>query len=379
MKHLKVRVVLEIITVLLCMSIFSPMVVVGNAYDKSGVTEDILNGIISSLGSGDASGNSGDIKLPSLPGNSEGNNSNNNNDNTNSPSSVSTVPSSKVTGLKIVSTTVDSISFSWTKASDANWYVISYWPTGSASSAAVLMNVGDVNQYTLTNLSQNEYVIYVMPARKLDNGEVKYSTILNYTSVRCCPTAKKPTGFSLSNIGVGYCSFAISGLGNSDTSFYDSEVILYDYSGKKLGTYYGEPTGISITDTRIKKNRFYSAKVRGYYELADGTRIAGQWSKIKYFATSLKKVSGNAKGKKISLNWSKVSGAKKYEIYVRSSSASNYKKVKTTKHTSCTISKYGKKSFKKGTTYYIKVIASMKKSNTTYKCKSDVYRVRIPK
>ncbi len=287
-------------------------------------------------------------------------------------------PTTKVTNLKMSATTIDSVTLSWTKVTEANWYVISYWPSGSASSSVVLENVGDVDNFKIAGLSQCEYVFYVIPAKRLEDGSLKYNTLI-HTSIKCAPTAKRPTGISVTNVMTGNCSLVINGLGNSETSFYQSEAYLYNANGKKLGSYTGGPTGLSISDTRIKKNNFYSVKVRGYYRLPDGTRINGEWGKLKYFGTSLKSVKGKVTGKKnISLNWSKVKGAGYYIVYARKTSGSNFIKVAKVKKTKVTLKKIGKKTFKKGCTYNIKVVANMKKGAAVYKCKSDTYKIRIP-
>ena len=279
----------------------------------------------------------------------------------------------------MTATTVDSITLSWAKCSDANWYVIRYWQTGARSTEHTIKTVGNVDTYTVTGLAQAEYVFYVIAANRQDDGELKCSPL--FVPFWAAPIAKKPTGISLSNAGLSYASFAVAGLGNSDTSFYDTEAELYNASGRKLGTYTGNPDAITITDTRIKKNQFYKVRVRGTYTLADGTRQAGEWSSYKYFSVGLKNVTGSAKKTSISLSWSKVKGATSYAIYLKKSGADSYKKVKTVKakSQSAKITKYGKKKLKKNTMYYVKVVAIYKKGNSTYKCKSQVYKVKTKK
>ncbi len=322
--------------------------------DATDIIKDLINGVVSGNGTSN---------------NTSGNDSN-----------ALGIPSGKVTNLHMTATTVDSITLSWAKCSDANWYVIRYWQTGARSSEHTIKTVGNVDTYTVTGLAQAEYVFYVTAANRQDDGELKYNP-LSVVSFRAAPIAKKPTGISLSNAGLSYASFAVAGLGNSDTSFYDTEAELYNASGRKLGTYTGNPDAITITDTRIKKNQFYKVRVRGTYTLADGTRQAGEWSSYKYFSVGLKNVTGSAKKTSISLSWSKVKGATSYAIYLKKSGADSYKKVKTVKakNQSAKITKYGKKKLKKNTMYYVKVVAIYKKGNSTYKCKSQVYKVKTKK
>lgn len=352
-----------------------PPVTSGDAAD---IIKDWVNGAASGNGtSNNKPGNTSDVIKDLINGVVSGNGTSNN---TSGNANTLGIPSGKVTNLHMTATTVDSITLSWAKCSDANWYVIRYWQTGARSTEHTIKTVGNVDTYTVTGLAQAEYVFYVTAANRQDDGELKYNP-LSVVSFRAAPIAKKPTGISLSNAGLSYASFAVAGLGNSDTSFYDTEAELYNASGRKLGTYTGNPDAITITDTRIKKNQFYKVRVRGTYTLADGTRQAGEWSSYKYFSVGLKNVTGSAKKTSISLSWSKVKGATSYAIYLKKSGADSYKKVKTVKakSQSVKITKYGKKKLKKNTMYYVKVVAIYKKGNSTYKCKSQVYKVKTKK
>ena len=353
-----------------------PPVTSGDAAD---IIKDWVNGAVSGNGtSNNTPGNTSDVIKDLINGVVSGNGTSNNT--SGNDSNALGIPSGKVTNLHMPATTVDSITLSWAKCSDANWYVIRYWQTGARSTEHMIKTVGNVDTYTVTGLAQAEYVFYVTAANRQDDGELKYNP-LSVVSFRAAPIAKKPTGISLSNAGLSYASFAVAGLGNSDTSFYDTEAELYNASGRKLGTYTGNPDAITITDTRIKKNQFYKVRVRGTYTLADGTRQAGEWSSYKYFSVGLKNVTGSAKKTSISLSWSKVKGATSYAIYLKKSGADSYKKVKTVKakSQSAKITKYGKKKLKKNTMYYVKVVAIYKKGNSTYKCKSQVYKVKTKK
>ena len=346
--------------------------------DAADMIKDWVNGAVSGNGtSNNTPGNASDVIKDLINGVASGNGTSNN---TSGNANTLGIPSGKVTNLHMTATTVDSIMLSWAKCSDANWYVIRYWQTGARSTEHMIKTVGNVDTYTVTGLAQAEYVFYVIAANRQDDGELKYNP-LSAVSFRAAPIAKKPTGISLSNAGLSYASFAVAGLGNSDTSFYDTEAELYNASGRKLGTYTGNPDAITITDTRIKKNQFYKVRVRGTYTLADGTRQAGEWSSYKYFSVGLKNVTGSAKKTSISLSWSKVKGATSYAIYLKKSGADSYKKVKTVKakKQSAKITKYGKKKLKTNTMYYVKVVAIYKKGNSTYKCKSQIYKVKTKK
>lgn len=118
-----------------------------------------------------------------------------------------------------------------------------------------------------------------------------------------------------------------------------NETKFYSY----LGTY--------TNSKKIKAGTFYSARVRSYVTLA-GTKqkVYSPWSTVITFGTSPKKITAKQSGSGIKINWSKVSGASAYEIYVSTSyDTKTFTKVDTvkSKNTSYTLKKFKKKKLKK--------------------------------
>ena len=86
------------------------------------------------------------------------------------------------------------------------------------------------------------------------------------------------------------------------------------------------------------------------------------------------KITAKQSGSGIKINWSKVSGASAYEIYVSTSyDTKTFTKVNTvkSKNTSYTLKKFKKKKLKKNTMYYISVkpVCKVGKKN----CSTTVY------
>ena len=65
-------------------------------------------------------------------------------------------------------------------------------------------------------------------------------------------------------------------------------------------------------------------------------------------------------------SWNKVSGAKKYVVYMSDKKGSGHKKIKTTKKRTIKISKFKKKGLKKGKSYYVYVSAVRNIGGHTY-------------
>lgn len=78
----------------------------------------------------------------------------------------------------------------------------------------------------------------------------------------------------------------------------------------------------------------YSLRMRAFKTADDGSRIFGQYSKIKKLTTAPVKVKGvkaRISGTKINLSWKKVKNAKGYQIYAGKKKNGKYSLVKTLK------------------------------------------------
>ena len=127
-------------------------------------------------------------------------------------------------------------------------------------------------------------------------------------------------------------------------------------NGKK--TYFRATSTSSYTYVKpFPRGIFVKARVRAYVTVGNKVYY-GAWSPYTYHASS-KKVTAkrSSNGKKIYLKWKKVSGASGYQVYVSTKSNGGFKKVKSlsSKKSSYTITKCGKKKLKKGKRYYIQL------------------------
>ena len=91
-----------------------------------------------------------------------------------------------------------------------------------------------------------------------------------------------------------------------------------------------------------------------------------EWSDWTYFTNSPRKFYVKSTKKGVKLKWKKCAGATSYTIYASTKEKSGFKKVGTTKKTSISLKKFGKKKFKKGKKYYFYVLSNYKKDNVTY-------------
>ena len=118
-------------------------------------------------------------------------------------------------------------------------------------------------------------------------------------------------------------------------------------------------TGTSYTVKNLKAGTSYKFAVKAYTKDGDETLWAAS---SKTITTATKPVTpivkATAGSGKVTLSWSKVSGATGYVIYMQNTSG-DYEKLGSTKSTS-----YTKKSLKKGKTYKFRVKAYKKVGDT---------------
>ena len=123
----------------------------------------------------------------------------------------------------------------------------------------------------------------------------------------------------------------------------------------------GTTEELNFRDTTASTGKKYYYKVKAVCE----SGASSSYSSVKngYSKCAAPEVEITLSGKKPKLTWSKVSGAKKYEVYRATSKSGSYKKIKTTSSTMFTDS-----SAKKGKTYYykVKVVASTSSANSDY-------------
>ena len=279
-------------------------------------------------------------------------------------------PDQAVTDFAIRASTVDSVTLSWTKASDAETYYISYWESGKPGTSADREDIGNVSECKITNLKQSKYIFQIQPANKLRTGIPLKGAI---TKAEGAPDAAMPAAVKKNHVKAGYCSLMISGL----SDFYHSEAEIYDASGNLLESSEGDAAGVVIEDDGIKKNGFYAVRVRGFYDQTGGYRSYGDWTEKYYLATPFQAAKLSQKNKKVIAKWAEVQGAESYTISISKSASGGFIKAAETGKTSAAISKYNGANLKAGKTYYLKVTAKMTAENETYTVSSTVVKIKI--
>lgn len=128
---------------------------------------------------------------------------------------------------------------------------------------------------------------------------------------------------------------------------------------KASGTLSGYSSSFSVS--KISNEVIYSGQIRAFSTI-NGIKYYGDWSDTSYFFTQPRVTKAKVNGSKLTVKWKKVGGATGYDVYVSTKKTSGYKKVKSvsSKKTSVTVSKLGKKKFSKKKKYYVYVVTKKK-------------------
>jgi len=156
---------------------------------------------------------------------------------------------------------------------------------------------------------------------------------------------------------------------------YEFEYANYKGKGKKVidtGTGYGNNDATISAPKRI----FYKVRARSYVKCGS-KKFVSDWSPYTYVCKDLAyenvklKAVSTTKKRRIRVSWDKVTGAKKYIVYMAKGTNAGYKKIKTTKKRSIIVSKFKKKKLALNTEYYFKVVAVGKVGKKKVKSPSD--------
>lgn len=262
---------------------------------------------------------------------------------------VCTTPT-EPTELKQTAATKNSVTLSWKKVKGATSYEIyrlnnSYnWDKIATSSK---------NSVTIKGLKKSNSDKYTVAAVKNVQG-------YNAVGEKCDGIAAKTIPSKVKNIDMTYfwgslkeCQYGWTTVNGADGYQYE----VRKATGKKV--YDRKTTTSSYVDFKpYPQGTFIKARVRAYITV-NGKKLYGSWSDYTYSGISKSAtVKRSRNGKKIYLNWKKVSGATEYRIYISTKSDKGFKKVATLsskKAAKYTITKYNKKNLKKNTTYYVQV------------------------
>lgn len=277
---------------------------------------------------------------------------------------VVTAPSAKPENLKHTGSTETSISLSWSPVAGANCYEVRY--KDSSAGDDIIVPVTDT-KVTLGKLGKNsEYEVDVRPVRKSGAG---FSAVgSDYAHLYGVPVlpgkANKPS-----------CEYYWQNLGEIRADFesmkcsdgFQWEVwTAYQPKDKKIKAKDQGSNAAFISYKGFKKYSFFKIRVRAYCITGDGKKLPGKWSDWDYFCPQPEIIKLKSAKSGISLKWSTIKGADRYEVYASTKQKSGFKKCATTKKTSLTVKKFGKTSFKKGKTYYFYVDAYNKAGRKMY-------------
>ena len=250
----------------------------------------------------------------------------------------------KLTNLKATKVTLKYVSVKWNKAENATNYKIEYRKAGKNYKFKTLKTIKGTGA-TVPKLSANTlYYIKVTPFATKDskiyygsNAIIKVATAT--TSINGLKVTNNGKAISIkwnrNKNATGYKVYRL----NSKKKYVQVKIIK---DNKKT----------AFKDTKVKSGKIYYYKVKAYRTYNGYGTVLSDYSKQVFspcglYATTVKTKSFSGK---ITVSWSKVSGASGYKVYQSKSKNKGYKCVaKTTKRS------YTTKKLPKNKTYYFKV------------------------
>ncbi|MCR5628659.1 fibronectin type III domain-containing protein [Eubacterium sp.] len=268
-------------------------------------------------------------------------------------------------GAKVSETgcTVGTASLKWDESSGATSYevisnnVVLATPTGTE---------------TTINISAST-TVKIYPVRKASTTDFVAKSS-NYIS-----TDVKPAPGKISKVkydGTNYSGINIKWDSIQGADGYEMQYCTYKGKGKTIvdRTNWNNYTYASISKP---KRILYRVKARAYVKIA-GQKFYGEWSPEKYVCKDLNyedvklKSASTRKSNRISVSWNKMSGAKKYVVYMAKDNAAGFKKIKTTKKRAIVVTKFKGRKLSTNTSYYFRVIAVGKAGKKKFKTPKDL-------
>lgn len=276
---------------------------------------------------------------------------------------VVTAPVEKITGLKQTKAENKKVTFSWKPVKTANAYYVVYGKNANSAKEVLTTKTS----YTISGGTDTTYLVYVYPVRKSSAFEAigtnRSEGLLASTLPKKITKLKVRPGKG-ANIGNSTAYFTWGGSNAADGYEYQ----IYGYNNKKLLAKTVKSNSLRLTSSKLK-SQFVKIKVRAYFKMGK-TKKVGTWSDWVWFAKGPAKTDAELVGRYASegfrLSWSKVKGAKNYDVYVSRSPRSGYKKVTTVKGTNCTVTNFKGASITLGDYYYY-IVANKKVGKKTIK------------
>lgn len=274
------------------------------------------------------------------------------------PVEVVTAPSGSIDATQTASTTTG-VTVSSTGLAGANYYRLTYEQSGTK--LVLGESATPVVSSSIALTPATSYWMHYVTARKAATTGYIAEGSYDYAYFKTLMNKIGDNNFGITNIwsNINSYNFGISASGAYDGVSFQFATM----SGKVKKTQ--ESSGSYVGIGNFINGTFYKYRVRTYVNCGTGKAYSA-WSNYKYIGMS-KTFKGTSTKKAIRANWSKVSGATKYVVYVSTKENSGYKKVKTVsaKKRSVSITKVNKKRIKKGKKYYVKVVAQSKVGKKT--------------
>lgn len=276
---------------------------------------------------------------------------------------IVTAPVGQVKNLKITKTTTDSISVSWSKVSGAGGYLVQCFSNGEKSSSKKISTTNT----TMKNLSADAvYTIMVVPYKKSTKGFYAYGWESERRIYNGMTALAKPEKLNASTVysmpsylpqAKGYIEVKWSGVQGAD----GYEYVLYDSATGKLT----EKKNVKKLKVILRNvdNRVYQIKVRAYSRSGKQTTYSSWAETFHSVGVSMEGYECNTASTEITVNWSQVSGAAAYEVYVSFGDAVHYNKLRSVTASTTTISWPESKE----DMIFIKILAVRKTGNKTYR------------
>lgn len=224
---------------------------------------------------------------------------------------VKPVTVGKLTNLKVTKIQSNYVSVKWNKSKNATNYKVEYRKAGRKYSFKTLKTISS-NSVTVSHLSGNTlYYVRVTPLTK-QNGKTYYG---KNSTVKVATSTSKVTGLKVTDVSK---HITIKWNRNKNVTGYK----VYRASSVSNGKYVLVKTiksnkTTSYTDKKVSSGKIYYYKLKAYctYDIY-GTVVSNYCNPVMntcgLYAT---KVSTKSELGKITVTWSKVSGASGYKVY----------------------------------------------------------------
>jgi fibronectin type 3 domain-containing protein len=235
----------------------------------------------------------------------------------------------KASSLSAASAGYSSVRLGWKTVTAATGYET--WRATSSVGTYSKIATSTSTESTATRLTAGRTYYFKVRAYRTEDTATAFGP---FSDVKIAKPV--PGKASLAAASAGYTSVKLSWTAVPGATRYE----VYRATSSK-GTYakVSTPTGIGYADTGRTTGRTYYYKVRAYH-LEGSTKVYGGFSSIRSAKPVPVKVTGltvaAASATSLSVKWSRVSGATKYEVYRSTSATGAYAKVTTASGTSFT-------------------------------------------